>query len=187
MLRLKLERFTLQGALRRCVDGVELTFLYNRTTTLCGSQSGKVFTSPSFNFNARFFTDPTKTYQGYNISFTPATTSCHQIITAAVGQTGTITSPPAEKYCEYRIQAPSGSRVKVTEVTSRILSTTNCETDWLLLNGRSERMYPSGTSLIICGYKVLSSPLTSQTNEMYAAYQGTSSSSRGVTIKYTVI
>ncbi|XP_050704792.1 uncharacterized protein LOC126990276 isoform X10 [Eriocheir sinensis] len=187
MLTLKLERFTLQGALRRCVDGVELTFLYNRTTTLCGSQSGKVFTSPSFNFNARFFTDPTKTYQGYNISFTPATTSCHQIITAAVGQTGTITSPPAEKYCEYRIQAPSGSRVKVNEVTSRILGTTNCETDWLLLNGRSEKMYPSDTSLIICGNRVVPSPLISQTNEVYAAYQGTSSSSRGFTIKYTVI
>ncbi|XP_050707813.1 zinc metalloproteinase nas-38-like isoform X1 [Eriocheir sinensis] len=188
MLTLKLETFTLQRAKRRrCVDGVELTFLYNRTRTLCGSRSGRVFTSPSFNFNARFFTNPRRTYQGYNISFTPATTSCHQIITAAVGQTGTITSPPAEKYCEYRIQAPSGSRVQVDEVTSRIRGTRNCAIDWLLLNGRSERMYPPDTSLIICGKRVVSSPLTSETNEMYAAYQGTSRRSRGVTIKYTVI
>ncbi|XP_050714124.1 uncharacterized protein LOC126997105 [Eriocheir sinensis] len=148
---------------------------------------GRVLTSPSFNFNARFFTNPKRTYQGYNISFTPATTSCHQIITAAVGQTGTITSPPAEKYCEYRIQAPSGSRVQVDEVTSRIRGTRNCAIDWLLLNGRSERMYPPDTSLIICGKRVVSSPLTSETNEMYAAYQGTRRRSRGVTIKYTVI
>ncbi|XP_050705249.1 protein SpAN-like [Eriocheir sinensis] len=186
MLTLKLEAFTLQGGMS-CVDGVEFTFLYNRTTTLCGSQSGIVFTSPSFNFIARFFTNSAETYQGYNISFTPATTSCHQIITAAVGQTGTITSPSAEKYCEYRIQAPSGSRVQVDEVTSRIQSTTNCRSDWLLLNGRSEKMYPSNTSLIICGKKTVSSPLTSETNEMYAAYQGTSTRSRGFTLKYTII
>lgn len=51
----------------------------NPITRLCGTKSGKVIRSPSFNFIAEFFTNPSRNYKGFNISFTPATTSCHQV------------------------------------------------------------------------------------------------------------
>lgn len=133
-----------------------------------------------------FTSDDAIVAEGFNISVTRTQSDCNKVLKPPAGETGTISASRRQRACDYKIVAPSGSQVRIDEISAKIRKTANCTMDWLAINGNSEGMYPKERSKVICGWSKDSSPMTSTSGEMYVAYKG-STRSRGFQLKYTIV
>ena len=83
-------------------------------------------------------------------------------------------------------KAPTGSQVRIDEISPKIRKTKNCNKDMLIVNSNSEYTYPKKTSKIFCGWSKVTDPITSTTGEIKVAYLGSRRSS-GFELKYTIV
>ncbi|KAK4296811.1 hypothetical protein Pmani_030720 [Petrolisthes manimaculis] len=180
-----------------CQDYVLLTTLFGKTQKYCGDISKINFKSPSFNFILDFVTNDMDNSMGFNISLAPRITpnqDCHEVITLEAGQEYTLDSPffgqgkqKKKAYCEWRLVAPEGSTIQVKQLISRIKPSSDCNKDFLLLNGNMEKLYPSETSLQYCSVFNTMDIMTTETNMLYVAYQKKRAKTKGFRLKAMVV
>ncbi|KAK4325869.1 hypothetical protein Pmani_003573 [Petrolisthes manimaculis] len=168
-------------------DYIEINHLFGKTEKFCGSDPIS-FTSPSSAFSMKFYSNDVDTATGFDISMemTPNSAfNCHQDIVLNSGQRYVLNSPDFKlnEYenlnCEYNFKAPEGKKIKILTLLPKLLSSTDCTSDFLVLNGDGNRMYPTDSSYMYCDYTERSHFLTTNTNTLLVAYQKTDLNSKG--------
>lgn len=84
------------------------------------------------------------------------------------------------------MQAPENKRIIIRELQTYLAQSTDCMSDFLVVNGFGDRCYPKDTSDIFCDSTYRTSVLKTQTNELVVAYQKTALNSQGFKMKLKV-
>lgn len=84
------------------------------------------------------------------------------------------------------MQAPKNMRIHITELQTYIAQSTDCMSDFLVVNGYGDRCYPKDNSEIFCDSAYRSSVFKTKTNELVVAYQKTALNSQGFKMKVKV-
>ncbi|KAK8400259.1 hypothetical protein O3P69_003158 [Scylla paramamosain] len=175
-----------------CGDLVTLSLPFSRQVVFCGTRS-RPYLAPTFNFEASFTTDADRTDIGFNITVTPKRSPCHKRVlltendtlgNVSIWKTGRVKQLVL---CEWWIEAPQGSRLRVERVMTTLAWTKNCKSDYLVINGEGHRMYPADSSVIYCGRMNAVAPLTTSGNLLLVVYRARVPWSKGFVLHYKIL
>lgn len=81
------------------------------------------------------------------------------------------------------MQAPGGKRIIIRELQTYVKPSTDCMSDFVVLNDNGDRCYPKDTSKIFCDSICRTNVLKTKTNKLVVAYQKTALNSQGFKMK----